>query len=194
MCLKYCHANQDPAQGYVASRIISTIINRSTAAPDLQKSLSSNSVPKLIETAINSSSDSIFFLITKSLLQNYPAQCGSLRQTIIKKLWTYLDSKNERIVSDTAKCYHLLQQVRSSGAQNMCHKNMFTLYHKQLIGSIHEYLNLLFANTVESIDVNISDDRLNIPELELSDEPFVKASQLTVRCENLISFLTTTLS
>lgn len=193
ICLKHSHPKQNPIHGSLAAKIISTIITRSTAAPDLQKNLSSTLVPKIIETAINCQFDASFFLIIKSLLQNYPAQCGSSRQAVIKKLWTYVDSLNVQIVADSAKCFHFLQQVRGGGVQGISHKNMWTQYHLQLLGSIHEYFNLLFANTIESSDVSCVADRFDIPNLTLNDEPLTKASQLTIRCENLICFLRTTL-
>lgn len=193
ICLKHSHAKQNHIHGSLAAKIISTIIIRSVAATDLQKNLSSTLIPKIIETAINSPSDASFFLIIKSLLQHYPAQCGSSRQLIIKKLWTFVDSTNVQIVADSAKCFHFLQQVRGGGVQGISHKNMWTQYHLQLLGSIHEYFNLLFANTVESSDVSGVADRFNIPDITLNDEPLAKASQLAVRCENLISYLRTTL-
>lgn len=192
ICFKYCHPKQNLHES-IAAKIISKIIRRSTAAPDLQKTLSSTIIPKIIETAINSPSDASFFIIIKSLLENYPAQCGASRQAILRKLWTYVDSQNLQIVSDSGKCHHLLQQVRGGGVQGISHKNMWTQYHLQLLGSIHEYFNLLFANTVESSDVSGLPDRFNIPDIVLSDEPLTKASQLAIRCENLIHYLRLTL-
>lgn len=125
----------------------------------------------------------------QTCLEVYPGPCGSSRTQIQKHILKVIDSTNITLVTEAGKCQHLLQQVRGGGVQGISHKNSWSLYQLQLLGTLHEYFDLLFANTSETSDTPNIPERLPFNEIDLSPEPVEKAAQILTRCGNLCKFL-----
>lgn len=87
---------------------------------------------------------------------------------------------------------HILQ-IRGGGNQRIIHKNAWALYQTQLIRSIHNIYDLLFAHISETFEYTQSSE-YEIPKLPYDDnlsnvEPIARAITLFTRFKNLCTYL-----
>lgn len=121
-------------------------------------------------------------------MKTYPGAAGIGKTSTEKFIFSFIDSHDEVLVRQSAKCLHLLQQTRGGGAQSSAHKLAWTNLQLSLLGSIHELLNGIYANTSEVVDGFAGIERLPITDLQLSDEPFARTKQITTRFKNLCKY------
>lgn len=122
-------------------------------------------------------------------MKTYPGAAGIGKTVTEKFILSFVDSQNEALVTQSAKCLHLLQQTRGGGAHSSAHKLAWTHLQLCLLGSIHELLNGIYSNTSEIVDGFTGTERLAIAELQLSDEPILRTLQLVTRFKNLCRYL-----
>lgn len=159
--------------------------------PEISKAISNNLLLKILETVPSTPpvavSAALKFLETA--MKIYPGPSGALRTFIEKFILSFVDSIDESLLKQSAKCLQLLQQVRGSGSHGSTHKVSWGQLHLQIIGSIHEMLDAVYINTDETVDGSEHDDRLKIEQLTLKDEPINRVSQLVTRLRNLCTIL-----
>lgn len=191
LCTKICVQKQPIDCIPLAYNVLGKLLEKSTHIPDLGKSIASNLLSKIVESTVNVPPSAALAAMKclEICMRTYPGPCGVVKGYIAKSHLKVIDTHNEIELEQAAKCLHLLQQVRGGGAQGISHKNSWTEYQLQLIGTLHEHFDLLFANAAETFDGSNVKERLNIPELNLRPEPVIRASQLITRITNLTEFL-----
>lgn len=172
--------------------VISGILTKSIIIPDLGKTISSTLLSKIIES-VNGLPSECHFAALKCLetcMKLYAGPSGSSRGIIDRFLCGLVDTTNHSLALQTAKCLHLLQQVRGGGVQGMSQKGAWSLLQSQLLGSLHRTLDDIYANTMETYDGNTGESvTLKTTELNLSAEPLERATQLVTRFQNLCEYL-----
>lgn len=193
LCTKICMQKKPSAVVSLSYEVISDILTKSIIIPDLGKTISSTLLSKIIES-INGLPSECHFAALKCLeicMKLYSGPSGLSRGIIDRFLCGLVDSTNHSLVLQTAKCLHLLQQVRGGGAQGMSHKGAWYALQSQLLGSLHRTLDDIYANTMETYDGNdtVQMVTLKTTELNLSIEPLERATQLVTRFKNLCEYL-----
>lgn len=164
---------------------------KSTNIPDLSKSFSSNIVGKISEV-IDQSPPSGHLEALKCvevIIRTFPGACTTVRSKFEKFTLKFIDSTDENLVLWSAKCYHILQQVKGGSVEGLNAKQAWQFYQTKLVGNLHELLEVLFMNVTEFYDDPIEKATLKLPALKLSDEPIAKAYQTVTRFNNLVTFL-----
>lgn len=193
-CAKICAQKKPAANVSLSYDVIGDILAKSVHIPDLGKSISSNLLGKIIES-VNDLSPECHLAALRCLeicMKLYAGPCGSSRTIIERFLTNFIDSNNRTVVIQSAKCLHLLQQVRGGGTQGLSQKAAWSLLQVQLLGSLHETLDQIYANTSETYDnQNLGGEQVTLKttELRLSAEPVERATQLVTRLQNLCEFL-----
>lgn len=201
ICTKVCVQKKPAKAILVAYDIISELVRRSVHVPDLGKAISGNLLTKIVESviAVPAQCQLAAHGCLQVCMELYPGPCGSTRNAIEKHLASFVDQTDAVIVREAGKCLLLLQQVRGGGQQGVSQKGAWALLQTQLIESLHANLDQIYANTAETYDGgNVGGNetngtRLKFPELELSPEPMIRATQLVTRFGNLCQFLRTSL-
>lgn len=197
LCTKSCIQDKNAAAVNIAYDVIKCILEKSVDIPELSKSIASSLLSKIVESVngVPVQSQLAALKCLETCMKLYPGPCGSSRGHIDRFLSTFVDDVNPINVRQAAKCLHLLQQVRGGNVHGLSQKNAWSLLQSQLIMNLHKTLDQIFANTVESCDeVNYNSNEtetfnIKLPELTLSAEPVVRATQLTQRFWNLCQYL-----
>lgn len=194
LCTKICAQKKPAASVCLSYDVINEILSKSIHIPDLGKSISSNLLGKIIESVNDLPSECHLSALRclETCMKLYAGPCGSSRAIIERFLTNLVDSNNHAIVVQTAKCLHLLQQVRGGGTQGLSQKAAWSMLQTQLLGSLHETLDLIYANTAETYDHHNIDGesvKLKTTELKVSAEPVERATQLVMRFQNLCEYL-----
>lgn len=119
----------------------------------------------------------------------FPGACAPVRGKLEKFILKFIDSTDENLVLWSAKCFHILQQIKGGSVEGLNAKQAWHFYQTKLIGNLHQLLEILFANVTEFYDDPIEKATLKIPALKLSDEPIARAYQAVTRFNNLVTFL-----
>lgn len=193
LCTKIC-AQKKPIECIsLAYNVLGTLLKKSIHIPELSKAISGNLLSKIIETISASHTPSIAHFAALKFLEiamiTFAGPCGSSKKQIQTFVLSFVDSQTDDIVKQTGKCLQLLQQIRGGGAQGISHKNAWAQLQSQLLGSLHEHLSALFTNTIETFDDGGEQmETLDVPEIELSDEPLPRALQLETRFVNICKY------
>lgn len=198
---KTCVQDKDPTTVNIAYDVIKTLLEKSVDIPELSKSVAGNLLSKVIETVngVPIQSQLAALKCLETCMKLYPGPCGSSRGHIDRFLSSFIDDVNPVTVRQAAKCLQRFQQIRGGNVHGLSQKNAWSLLQTQLIMNLHKVLDQIFANTVESCDevnYNTNDSEstnFKLPELMLSAEPVVRATQLSQRFCNLCQYLRVTL-
>lgn len=82
--------------------------------PDFLKSVSNNSIGKLMECIMKDPTLLTSLYCLEVCLKYLPGTCGNSKTNLEKYLLNFLQDQNKNKVILAAKCMHLLQQVRSN--------------------------------------------------------------------------------
>lgn len=159
--------------------------------PELSKSFANNIVGKISEVVEQSPSSGHLEALkcVEACIRTFPGACSSVRGKLEKFILKFIDSTDENIVLWSAKCFHILQQIKGGSVEGLNAKQAWHFYQTKLVGNLHQLLEILFSNVTEFYDDPIEKSTLKIPALKLSDEPIARAYQTVTRFNNLITFL-----
>lgn len=191
LALKACHAQMQPNEASLAYEALGKIASKSLQSPDLTKSFSTGHLAKVYESLNYVPIANVVSALrcVEICLRLYPASSGPSRKTIEKFLARFHDTLDADIVLYNGKCLHLMQQVSGGEIRSSSHKTQWKTYQTQLVGSIHEIFDVMFANCNEIWDDNVVQEHFNMEKIELSDEPVNRAAQLYIRYHNLVQYL-----
>lgn len=162
--------------------------------PDLGKAISNNLLSRIIESVVGLPPECHVAALKclENCMKFYAGPSGSSRGAIERFLEPLIDSTNRSIIVHSGKCLQQLQQVRGGSAQGGSPKTAWANLQSQILGSLHQTLNQLYANVTETYDGFSADEELvtlKVAELNLSPEPVERAAQLLTRFQNLCEYL-----
>ncbi|KAJ6622011.1 Proline-, glutamic acid- and leucine-rich protein 1 [Pseudolycoriella hygida] len=191
LCTKICAQKKPTEIVPLAYEVLEKLIEKSIRVPEISQNMSNSLLAKILEIIPSTPPVAVLSALKclETAMRNYPGPSGVLRIPIEKFIFSFVDSTDETLLKQAAKCLQLLQQVRGSGSHGSTHKASWGQLHLQIIGSIHEIFNALYANTDETVDSLDFEERLKIEQLMLKDEPINRISQLAHRLRNLCTIL-----
>ncbi|XP_053670176.1 proline-, glutamic acid- and leucine-rich protein 1-like [Anopheles nili] len=172
-------------------KVLQQLIKRSLSSNDLHK-LFVSYLPKILESvepALTPPAIPAALSFLELAMLHYASTCGLHKNRIETFLFSLVDDTNRSVVSGTAKCLLLLQQIRGGGQHGTLHKKTWEEYYLKLVDTIHDLLNKIFAHTPESFDEEENLECLKLPPVELTKNAIRNAQMLAVRASNLIAFL-----
>lgn len=167
------------------------MVEKSSHAPTLAKTLTSNILSKFFEclSSIPLNARKSALATVEICIKLYPGTCGQSYKNIERFLFQSIDSIVEPVVYASGSCLLQFQTVRKPGGQaNVNQKDAWKTYQTQLIGSIVELMDELFSDvTVYHEQITVS-DRLNLVPIDLSDDPLMRVLQISTRLTNLCTY------
>lgn len=175
--------------------VLAQLLAKAIHVPELTKAINSNLLAKIMETTLNLPTDLRSAQLAalhclESAMRHYSGAAGIGKATTEKFILSFVDSVDDALVAASGRCLLLLQQTRGGGAQSAAHKLAWSQLQSFALGTLNELLDGCFANTSEFVDtLQGTSDRLPLVPLQLSDEPVLRATQLTTRFQNVCKYL-----
>ncbi|CAH0398604.1 unnamed protein product [Chilo suppressalis] len=103
-------------------------------------------------------SNSKWLRALENIITRYPKYCSSHRNTIEEYLSNFVESTDDFIVIEAAKCAHAIQQVRPPQEKTATAKNCWREHLIVLCNVAHKLISKLFPNTVDMYK-NVADSQ-----------------------------------
>lgn len=157
----------------------------------------SNYVKKIFEiiskeyyTPINNLAILRLMVILLQLYPEYSIQCSGIVKDFVSQ---FTDSPNHNIVESSAKCYHHLLSISKYRFNRIAVKELWQTYQGRLLDMLRSlsdlFLGISDSPAIEALDC----EHLNIPMLQLCDDPTERISQVFIRFKNVAIYFIVTL-
>lgn len=179
-------AEQDHQHQAVCFEILSKMLRITSSNPDTNKIVQSKYVQKIIEVIIASSAAPLQALgCLATCFELHGGTSGIYKNKIYDYCVSFVDVPNNGIAERAGLCLHLLQQSRGGSVAGGVYKKCWAEFHEKTIGSLEDILEQILKKG-GSLGKS---EKLQLPELELSPEPFNMYTQLFVRFQNIVTIL-----
>lgn len=177
---------QDSQYHSVCFQILTKLMRITSCNPDTNKIFQSKYVQKYIEAIIGSSSPCEALDCLASCFELHGGTSGIYKNKIYDYCVSFIDVPNDAIAERVALCLHLLQQSRGGSVAGGVYKKCWAEFHERTIGTLEDLLEQIVK---KSGGRSGKSEMLQLPELELSPEPFNMYTQLFVRFHNVATIL-----
>ncbi|XP_049318427.1 uncharacterized protein LOC105226812 isoform X6 [Bactrocera dorsalis] len=127
------------------------------------------------------------------LLQFYPEYSVQSSGIVKDFVSQFMDSPNHNVMESAAKCYHHLLSISKNGSSRIAVKDLWKAYQGGLLDMLQtlsdSFVGVLNAPVIEPINC----EPLNIPILQLCDDPIKRISQVFIRFKNVAVYFIVTL-
>nr|XP_036224321.1 uncharacterized protein LOC106618850 isoform X2 [Bactrocera oleae] len=127
------------------------------------------------------------------LLQFYPEYSAQSSGIVKDFLSQFMDSHNQNVMESAAKCYHHLLSISKYCFNRIAVKDLWETYQGELLDMLQtlsdSFLGVLNSPVIQAMNC----EPLNIPMLELCDDPIKRISQVFIRFKNVAVYFIVTL-
>lgn len=175
--------------------LLGKIITKSSEGKELVKTIASTYLSRLVLNLVDTPKNCHFVALQclSACLLHYGGHCSPLQGRIEKFILNFVDSQDERITQEAAKCLLLMQQLAGGGVQGVNHNKSWGKLQSRLLGSLSDTLIAIFGDELSSGDNADSESKLNLPEIDLSSGPLKRIVDLIQRFRNLCTFFSVAL-
>lgn len=178
---------QEPQYHSECFKILGKLLRITSFNPDTNKIVQSKYVQKIIEAIVGSSTSHEHSLDCLAVcFELHGGTSGVYKNKIYDYCVSFIDIPDNGIAERAAMCLHLLQQSRGGSLAGGVYKKCWAEFHEKTLGSLEEMLEQIMKKAGANIGKS---EKLQLPELKLSPEPFSRYTQLFVRFQNLVTIL-----
>ncbi|KAJ6649617.1 Proline-, glutamic acid- and leucine-rich protein 1 [Pseudolycoriella hygida] len=187
-CTDICTRKESAESVSLAFEVLETLLRKSIEVPEISRVISNSYLAKILGTITSTPPSAVFssFKFLETAMRFYPGSCGAMRSYLEKFILSFVDTTDESLLKQSAKCLQLLQQLRDSHSSG--NKGSWGQLQLQIICSIHEIFDAIFEHTGETVHGS-KNDRLKIEQLTLKTDPMNRMAQLVTRLQNLCTIL-----
>lgn len=179
---------QEPQYSSECFEILGKLIKITSCNPDTNKLIQSKYVQKVIEAIVGSSTAPQQSLDCLAVcFELHGGTSGIYKNKIFDYCVSFIDLPDNGVAERAALCLHLLQQSRGGSVAGGVYKKCWAEFHEKTIGSLEEVIEQIMKKTGGGNAGKT--ERLQLPDLKLSPEPFNMYTQLFVRFHNLVTIL-----
>lgn len=156
--------------------------------PDTNKIVQSKYITKIIDAIVGSTASPRHSLDCLAIcFEHHGGTSGIFKNKIYDYCVSFIDIPDSEIALRIGYCLHLLQQSRGGSVGGGVYKKCWAEFHGKNLGSLETLLDQIFKqNSGKSLGKS---EQLQLPELELSPQPFNMYTQMYVRFKNLVAIL-----
>lgn len=177
---------QEPNISSQCFEILAKLIRITSANPDTNKIVQSKYVQKIIDAITTSTTPAQSLQCLATCFELHGGTSGIYKNKILEYCVSFVDVPNSEIAELAALCLHLIQQSRGGSVAGGVYKKCWAEFHERTLGSLENLLDQITKKTGGNIGKS---EKLQLPDLVLSPEPFDMYTQLFVRFQNVVTIL-----
>ena len=179
---------QDPQYTEEGFKTVGKLVTITAYNPDTNKIVQSKYITKIIDTIVVSTISPRHSLDCLAVcFELHGGTSGIFKNKIYDYCVSFIDVPDNDVAVRVGYCLHLLQQSRGGSVGGGVYKKCWAEFHGKNLGSLELLLEQMFKlNPGKSLGKS---EQFQLPELELSPQPFNMYTQLYVRFKNLVTIL-----